>query len=998
MKKVVFVLSLSILAVAAWYFISGPANQPQESYSEALEEEEEAEARYTEMRAQYDFDMLKDPATGKVPYGIRAQEISFARAIPERGANANILARPTALNTYFPAGPNNQGGRTRGLAYDVRFNGSTNQVILAGGVSGGIFRSVNAGANWTRVSPEGDIHNVSCIVQDPRPGNQDTWYAGGGEPFGNSTTELGAPYHSQGLFKSTDNGATWTRLPLNNITDINGSTILPSGTLEGFDHPFDYVHKIAVNPVNGDVYVAAHRRLCRSTNGGTTFNVVFTSTASPVITANSINGQCDVAITNTGKVMLAVNGGNPDFALRGVWTSNSGNASSFTRIAGGSTLGVDSVANWRANSFVPVTGTNPVQFVAKRILLALAPSNQNICYVMYENGLSNVAPDNAPEADLFRLDMTSGNSWSNRSANMPDFPGGNIPVTDPFAVQGGYDMHIAIKPTDPNFVLIGGTSLYRSTDGFASTAATSWIGGYGNTIPNATFYPGSHPDMHHFVFNPANPNEGISGNDGGLQRTTDINAPNSTVAWTNLTNYQTLQYYYVAIDPGDGRNNFTGGSQDNGTQFRDKTGQLGTAPADSNNHRQILINDGTAVGISRLNGSEQFAYAGFQLGRIRRIRLQASPTSTDIRPTGLTQTPGGSSQEFGEFITNFRLNNDNTEDLYYVNFARLFRTTNASTVTTGGWTELTGVSSAISPLNPNATNVGIRALAFSRGPYATSHALYIGTTNARIFRLDNPRNAAPATAPFDITPPGISAGSNVQDIAVNPNNDDEVIAIVSNYNVTSIWWTNNAKSATPTWRNAEGNLTLPSVRSCMITVKKDASNNPVTEYYIGTSVGLFSASDISVPLLASQPVTWQREGGNVLNFAVIQSMAYRPGDNVLLVGTHGNGLYYTFLGTPNFNPNQNTGTGGPAINDKNFIKTVFPTAGNGIVNYRIGNMLTVKRISVQLYNVSGQVVFQRESSYQDGAVDLAKFAPGTYILSIYSDDGKYRHLQKLVRQ
>jgi hypothetical protein len=61
-------------------------------------------------------------------------------------------------------------------------------------------------------------------------------------------------------------------------------------------------------------------------------------------------------------------------------------------------------------------------------------------------------------------------------------------------------------------------------------------------------------------------------------------------------------------------------------------------------------------------------------------------------------------------------------------------------------------------------------------------------------------------------------------------------------------------------------------------------------------------------------------------------------------------------------------------------------------------MLTVKRISVQLYNVSGQVVFQRGSSYQDGAVDLAKFAPGTYILSIYSDDGKYRHLQKLVRQ
>ncbi len=52
-----------------------------------------------------------------------------------------VLARLTALNTYFPAGPNNQGGRTRALAYDVRYNGTTNQVLIAGGVSGGIMRS-----------------------------------------------------------------------------------------------------------------------------------------------------------------------------------------------------------------------------------------------------------------------------------------------------------------------------------------------------------------------------------------------------------------------------------------------------------------------------------------------------------------------------------------------------------------------------------------------------------------------------------------------------------------------------------------------------------------------------------------------------------------------------------------------------------------------------------------------------------------------------------------
>jgi hypothetical protein len=82
------------------------------------------------------------------------------------------------------------------------------------------------------------------------------------------------------------------------------------------------------------------------------------------------------------------------------------------------------------------------------------------------------------------------------------------------------------------------------------------------------------------------------------------------------------------------------------------------------------------------------------------------------------------------------------------------------------------------------------------------------------------------------------SGLNIQDIAVNPNNDNEIIAVVTNYgrtvganlnNVTNILWTNDAKSASPTWKVAEGNLTgnntsgYISARSCMITVKKDGS-------------------------------------------------------------------------------------------------------------------------------------------------------------------------------
>lgn len=991
-----FILLIALVFCLMLFNISGKKSNQVEPVSA----NEDKQAAYQYARWKYDADLVRDPATGEVPFGLRKQEIEFASTIPERGSS-NPFLRTTIQNTYLPAGPNNIGGRTRALAYDIRYNGTTNRVILSGSISGGIFRSSDGGNTWTNVTPQNEILNVSTLVQDPRAGNQDTWYAGGGEYLGNSADGIGAGYLAHGLLKSTDNGITWTRLPLDNITDINSNPI-PAGIPERFDHPFDYVHKLAINPVNGTLYVAGHRRLMRSSDGGSTFQTVFGSTTASF----AANGQGDIVITSTGSLFFAFTGASADFNLRGVWRSTTGNQGSWTRLAGGNLLGIDSVAGWRGNSynFQVVGGSN--FYNNRRILLALAPSNDNILYVMYENGLSNASPGFDKEADLFKLDLTSGLNWTNLSANMPDFPGGNHEATDPIALQGGYNMFLTVKPNDPNFVIVGGTSLYRSTNGFANTSNTSWIGGYGNTLPTLTFYPNSHPDIHNLVFspNPLTPNEAICANDGGLQITNDITASGSTVSWANLNNYQTLQYYHVGIDPGSGRNNFAGGAQDNGTRFRDKLQVLGTAAVDSNNHPRILGGDGASVGITLDNAGVQYCYSAIQLGGIRRVRLNASLAATDIRPTGLTPSFAGSSTEFGEFVTKFHLNPDNTELLYYVNFNRLYRTSTASTVTSSGWTEMTGVSGAVNATN--GTNVAIRALASSRGTYISAHSLYIGTTNGNLFRLDDPRNISSSTVPANITPPG-NTNLNIQDIAVNPNNDNEILVVVSNYGVTSgnalnnvvnIWWTNNAKSATPTWRQAEGNLAgttnsgYISARSCMIAVKKDVLNNPVTEYYVGTAAGLFAVENLGTTLLASGTPNWQREAASTLKFAVISSLAYRPVDNVLVVGTHGNGMYYTSLGTPNLV----TGINDPVMNDRSFITAVFPTAGSAVVQYQIGNRPEIRKISIQLYNLQGQVVYQNETAYQNGVIYLGRFAKGPYILSIYSDNRKYRHVQKLI--
>ncbi len=968
-------------------FKSNALTPLQKAVGEEREQDEPA-ADYIEARTRYEFDMLKDPQTGEIPAGIFEQEKAFARSLPVRTYDVltNSQFKTTALNTYIPAGPNNVGGRTRAILYDRRYNGTTNRIVLAGCVSGGIMRSADGGNSWSRVSPENEIHNLTSLAQDPN--NPDTWYAGGGEPLGNSATEIGASYMGFGIYKSTNDGVSWTRLPLNTITTIDGSGLLAAGVLETFDHPFDFVHKIAVNPVNSDLYIAGHRRLVKSTDGGATFRVVFESNTS----ALSSNGQMDIAIANTGMLYLAVNGG-AALDKRGVWVSSTGSVNTWTRIAGGQTLGADSVAGWRGGSYSVVSAGPPVQYSSKRILVTLAPSNNNVAYVYYENGLSSDAPGLQPEADLFRLDI-SGNTytWTNRSANLPDFTGGNLTGSDPLSVQGGYDMEIVVKPDNPNVVFISGTNLYRSTDGFATTANTAWIGGYSTNFTYAQ-YANSHSDVHRLTFSPSNANQAICGNDGGIQETTDITA--ASVSWTVLPNYQTLQCYNVAIDPGAGRNNFAAGAQDNGIRFRDRTGVFGTAAADSNNHVQLFSADGAYVGITGQNAGAQYLFESIQLGRLYRRSLTSPFAQTEVTPANLTSNGTGTTNQFGEFVTNLRLESDNSDNLYYVNFNRLFRTTSASTVTSSTWTELTGVSAAVNSANNSTSGRFIRGIGYSRGPYTSSHVLYFGTTDGRIFRLDDPQNTAPATVPLNITPAGLTG--NVQDIATNPNNDDEVIAVVSNYGVVGIWWTKNGKSASPAWKNAEGNLTLPSFRSCAIVVKKDAGNQPVTEYYVGTSVGLYSTVNLGTVLDGNGSPIWQREGENVLNYAVITSIAYRPLDNVMLLGTHGNGMYYTNIGTTNFTPNVNTGII-TVTNDRNFIRTVYPTVSANNVQYQIGNMSGVKKISVQLLNMTGQLVYKEEKGYQSGGVPLQGLASGVYVLQVTSDDNKYRHVQKIIKQ
>ena len=787
-------------------------------------------------RAEYEFNLVKDPATGRIPEGIRQAEKELALRLPSREQFISSHSNsPLASNVYTAVGPDNLGGRTRALAYDSRYNGTTNRVMIAGSVSSGVFRTADGGASWTRVNGTANIHNITCIAQDNSTGgNPDTWYMGTGEALGNTASAPNAFYLGNGVYKSTDNGLNWTRLANSN-----------TGAWETFDRVEDVMSKIAINPTNGNIYVARLGGVMRSTDGGATWGTVISGFTG---STNEIN---DVVINTAGVVFVSFSGtaGAPG-GMAGIWKSTTGNSGTFTRIA---SPGVP--AAW------PADGTYG------RIVMAIAPSAQNTLYALLEN------PAATPTGhSLYMYDNGTG-VWTNRSANLPDEPGGDLAGNDPFDSQGGYDLVISVKPNDPNFVVIGGTNIYRSTDGWATTTNYKRIGGYATNLSYA-LYANHHPDIHAFAWQPNATNIMASGDDGGIQ-IADVTT--ATVSWTGLNNnYQTYQYYYVAIDPTAASTKYIGGAQDNGTTYRN---------AGTNSFALVYGGDGVSVGISAGNA---FHYCGTQNGDIRR-RLPGDPQNvgTNIKPTGAGT---------GLFVTLFHLYEENTEDLVYASNNTLYRTAAASTVTAGGWTQLTGVGTAVGGANQ------IMSLATTRGSYTTTHCLYIGTSNAKIYRLTDPRNVAAATAPTDITPAGITAGSTVIGIAVAPGNPDIAMAVISNYAAVSVFWTGNARAATPIWRNVEGTgpnkLDLPSFRSVEI-VSRLVAGNPFHEYYVGTSAGLFSTIAIDGTSQATADATsWSREGSGVIDQAVVTSMVVRPGDNTLLVGTHGNGMFTTVIATP----------------------------------------------------------------------------------------------------
>ena len=903
MRKIVL-SSLLIIGVIIAALVLKKDDNKSENSPQGIGDPEDPFARIN-----YEIERLANPLTGKIPEGIRKRELEFAKKLPKKNSAKTL--------SWSELGPGNRGGRTRAIAIDI----ASENIVLAGAVTGGMFRSINGGASFVKTTDPGQMHSVTCIAQDVRPGHENVWYYGTGENYGVvSGTSFSSLYSGDGIFKSTDGGQSWTKL---------ASTSSGTPETQETSGEFDFVSNVVTDHTNllQDVVLASvYNGIYRSTDGGDSWTLVLGSE-----TSAAGSDYVELEKTSTGIFYASFS---TDGSSKGLYRSEDG-------------------VNW-----VNITpGAFPTSY--RRIVIGISPADETQVYFFGEttggtNGHS-----------LFKYHYLSGDGsgaggeWIDLTSNLPngtcsgyfDFNFARINT------QNSFDMCIAMHPTDTAVVFIGGTNIYRSTNGFYSIDSTEWIGGYQCDTINPLNYvtPGHHPDQHRMVFLPSNPSVMYSASDGGVHKTN--NCMTTPVVWEDLDNgYVTSQFYTVSLEEGDVNSDIAiGGTQDNGCWMTD---QNSFSP-----WYYTHIDDGAYCAIPE---EMDYILVSSQRGRVYKKTLDAG-----YNITGYERIDPDFVGNNYNFINPFILDPTNDNRLYIMSKIGVYRHNDVAGIpVTDNWFDEATTGWETVPNSSNGAGVGFFSqIAMSR---ADENTLFLGTNVGRIFRINNVLDAE--TEKVNITGSNMPFVAYTSCIATNDFDPDELMVTFSNYEVKSIF---HSLDGGETWEDVGGNLEENPDGSGSGPGVYWASIYPgyPHKYFVATSVGLFSTE-----LLDGANTIWEQEGADDIGNVVINMVKTRTHDGKIVVATHGNGMYGSALSPAFVSDNE-------IINDNEIIAYNYPNPFSEKMTLEF-ILEKSERVNVSIYDLNGKKVKQlsdkifSEGKHQltwDGSNDMGLRETGNYL-------------------
>ncbi len=381
------------------------------------------------------------------------------------------MAQLTPRATWFSLGPTNVAGRI--LAMD--FHPTDPDICYVGAANGGVWKTTDGGASWTPMSDELlsiAVGGLALSRNDPN-----IVVIGTGEGTNNIDRVGGV-----GILRSTDAGNTWN------------STSLSYGVSSG--HGF---HVIRTNPLNGTMLAGASDGLYRSTDDGATWTDV---------RPTDKNDYYDV--------QWRPGDANKVFAAKG--SAGSGNNVKVSTNDG---------QTWTFSG----TG-QPLEFQVGKTKIGMSAANPDYIYAVYAN------KGDGTTLGVYRS-TDSGATWTarNTALNMT-------------GAQGWYNLTCQVDPDNAETVIIGGVSLYRSTNGGTSYSVV----GSGEV----------HVDHHAIQYEPGSTTNVWVGSDGGVWKSTNDGAswPSSLDLNNGLVTYQ---FYDICVNNGPAPYYIMGGTQDQGT-------------------------------------------------------------------------------------------------------------------------------------------------------------------------------------------------------------------------------------------------------------------------------------------------------------------------------------------------------------------------------------------------------------------------------------------------
>ncbi|MEA3444234.1 MAG: T9SS type A sorting domain-containing protein, partial [Bacteroidota bacterium] len=546
--------------------------------------------------------------------------------------------------------------------------------------------------------------------------------------------------------------------------------------------------------------------------------------------------------------------------------------------------------------------------------------------------------------------------WTNLSMNIPN---NGTTDFDNFNSQGGYNLTIKVMPSNPDVIIIGGTNLYRSTDGFTSMNNTTQIGGYyvGSWSPGHWgSYLNHHPDQHELIFLPSDNNVLLSASDGGIARTNQV--LDSVVEWISLNHgYLTTQLYTVGVDPSSTNDLMVAGFQDNGNYFVN-------SPDTQADWVMPLNGDGSYMGIT--NGADYF-YLSIQMGRIYKMQLDSAGA---VLGFGRIDPIGPLKSDY-LFINPLALDRNNNDIMYVGAGNNLWRNDQLSNIPMAGNYDTIGQGWFTYSDSISSQSKKISAIAISKSP---ANIVWYGTTSRYFYKIVDAHTGDPLHEQMPIIgfPP-----ANVSSIAIAPDNADVVMIAFSNYSVYSIFYTldggdNWVKGAGNLEESTNGSGSGPSIRSvAILPVGQDRL------YFAGTSIGLFVTHQLD-----SLNTEWHQIGGDDFGNVVVEMVYTRETDGLVIAATHGKGIYTTHITS---------------------IEQVIPLSENEIstnkIDFRVYPNPIIDRatidislnypddLKISVFDLSGRIVRKIEENHVESGshsfeIDISELKSGTYVLKI----------------